>query len=232
MKKVFLSLLVIGSLFLFGSCKKGSQIINDAPRADVYQALKLDEVEKGRKLVGNTNAPYYDVKVSNDLTGTLFYQTIEVTEYVEKNHSINLKPIAFAESFANGTNPTLVELVNILNNKDYGIKKEALGVNLVEDANSAYLLGKLTTTNTITIPESFEGNTLVVVYLPIYGIYFNSGEAFQNVFLMMPVYYSLTTNENVSVIVGDIKNYQCDDSILVEINRGVYVLPSNASSAK
>ena len=158
MKKIFLSLLVISTLFLFASCKKGNNIISDAPRADVYQALSLQGVETGRKLVGNTNPPYYDVKVSNELTSTLFYQTINVTEYVEKNHSINLKPIAFNETFANSANETLVELISILNNKDYGIKKEDLGVNLVENNNSAYLLGNLTTTMKYFRPHNISSN--------------------------------------------------------------------------
>ena len=230
MKKILGSLLLIFVLVGFTACKGGNAIVVDNPSDEISEALSLSDVKNGTALNvdKDTTAPYYDVKVSNDISSSLFYQTINVDTYLNGNQtSVNLKALAFNVDFTNSTNTTLIELIKILNDEKEGISKEDLGVDLLDDNNSDYLLGKITPTNNVAVPtgilSSSEEVQLVVVYLPIYGVYYNSAENFTNVFLLVPVYYAFAETSNVSNYTGTIKNYQC---VLTEVSQGAWVLPS------
>ena len=73
MKKILGSLLLIFVLVSFSSCKGEAKIIVDTPSDEITTALNLADVKNGKALNANRGkAPYYDVKVSNDLTGSLF----------------------------------------------------------------------------------------------------------------------------------------------------------------
>ena len=231
MKKILGSLLLIFLLVSFTSCGKKETSIADNPSTEIATALNLTDVKNGKALNANRGkAPYYDVKVSNDLTGSLFYQTINVNSLIgEKTKSVNLKPLVFSESFADSTNATLAEFIKIMNDKTNGITKESLGIDLVDDDYSNYLTGNLTATNEVTIPAGVKADNvdqvqLVVVYAPVYGIYKNSEEYYIYVYLMMPVYYAFTNTSTVSNYTGSIKNFQCQ---VVEVSQNVWVLPSN-----
>ena len=231
MKKILGSLLLICLLFSFTSCKKKNETIVDNPSTEIVTSLGLEAVKNGTALnVNRGKAPYYDVKVSNDLAGSLFYQTINVnSEITESTKSINLKPLAFTTTFADSTNATLAEFIKIMNDATNGITKEKLGVNLVDDDYSNYLTGNLTATNAVNVPagvkvDNVDQLQLVVVYAPVYGIYYNSEEYHINVYLMVPVYYAVASTSNVSNYTGSIKNFHCE---LTEVTKGVWVLPSN-----
>ena len=231
MKKILGSLLLICLLFSFTSCKKKNETIVDNPSTEIVTSLGLEAVKNGTALnVNRGKAPYYDVKVSNDLAGSLLYQTINVnSEITESTKSINLKPLAFTTTFADSTNATLAEFIKIMNDATNGITKEKLGVNLVDDDYSNYLTGNLTATNAVNVPagvkvDNVDQLQLVVVYAPVYGIYYNSEEYHINVYLMVPVYYAFASTSNVSNYTGSIKNFQCE---LTEVTKGVWVLPSN-----
>ena len=232
MKKILGSLLLIFVLVSFSSCKGEAKIIVDTPSDEITTALNLADVKNGKALNTDkdTSVAYYDVRVSNDIAGSLFYQTINVNEYVSNKISFNLKPLAFNQTFANSANPTLAELINILNSETEGISKEDLGIDLVDDDNSNYLVGNLTPVNKIDFPSNIEANSadqiqLVVVYMPIYGVFYNSSKQYTNVFLMMPVYYAITNTSTVSNYTGIVKNYQC---VLEEVAQNVWVLPSKS----
>ena len=231
MKKILGSLLLIFVLVSFTGCKGGSSIVVDNPSDEISETLKLSEVKNGKALNvdKDTTAPYYDVKVSQTIGESLFYQIVDVDAYLgNEKTSINLKPLAFNVDFTNSANTTLIELIKILNDEKEGISKEDLGVELLDDEHSDYLLGKLNPVNNISIPSDIQSNSedkvqLVVVYLPIYGIYYNSAENFTNIYLMVPVYYAFTTASNVTNYVGTMKNYKC---VLTEVSQGNWVLPS------
>ncbi len=232
MKKILSSLLLIFLMVSFTSCKKKDVTIVDNPKTEIVQTLNLNDVKNGTPLNANRGkAPYYDVKVSNNVSSSLFYQTINVHSVVNENTSnVNLKPLVFSAEFANPANPTLAEFIKIMNDKTNGITKEKLGVDLVDDDYSNYLTGNLTATNAVEVPANVKSDAadqlqLVVVYVPVYGIYYNSEEYHINVFLMVPVYYAFTNTSTVSNYTGSIKNFQCND--LVEVAQGIYVLPSN-----
>ena len=232
MKKILGSLLLIFVLVSFSSCKREAKIIVDTPSDEITVALGLADVKNGKALNvdKDTSAAYYDVRVSNDLTGSLFYQTINVNEYVSNDISFNLKPLIFNQYLANSANTTLAELINILNSETEGISKEDLGIDLVDDENSNYLVGNLTPVNNIEFPANIEANSadqvqLVVVYMPIYGVYYYSSKQYTNVFVMVPVYYAITNTSTVSNYVGSVKNYQCT---LQEVAQNVWVLPSKS----
>ena len=233
MKKIICSLLLIFLLVSFTSCKSDNVSIVDNPKTEILEALKLNDVKNGTELNANRGkAPYYDVKISNDVKGSLFYQTINVnSEVSEKTKVLNLKPLVFSASFADPANATLAEFLTIMNDQTNGITKEKLGVSFADDDNSDYLVGKLTAENTISVPSNLTFDNadpvqLVVVYIPVYGIFVSGEDYNTNVYLMMPVYYAFATTSTVSnYITEDIKNFQCDE--LVEAEQGVWVLPSN-----
>ena len=231
MKKILGSLLLIFLLVSFTSCKNKEATIVDNPSTEIVTALNLEDVKNGKALNANRgNAPFYDVKVSNDLTGSLFYQTININSLIGENtQSVNLKPLAFSQTFVDPANTTLAEFVKLMNDKTNGITKESLGVTFVEDKYSECLAGKVSSKYEVSIPADIKANDadpvqIVVVYAPVYGIYKNSEEYYIYVYLMMPVYYAFTNASNVSYYTGTIKNYQCPT---VEISQGVWVLPSN-----
>ena len=92
-----------------------------------------------------------------------------------------------------------------------------------------YLTGNLTAINEVNVPANLTATDadqlqLVVVYIPVYGIYYNSEKNHTNVYLMVPVYYAFTNTSTVSNYVGSLKNFQCE---LVEAAQNVWVLPSN-----
>ena len=232
MKKILGSLLLIFLLVSFTSCKKSEVTIVDNPSTEIATALNLEAVKNGKALnVNRGKAPYYDVKVSNDLTGSLFYQTINVNSLVnEKTKSVNLKPLVFSEAFANPANATLAEFIKIMNDKTNGITKESLGITLVDDDYSNYLTGNLTATNEVKVPggvkvDNVDQLQLVVVYAPVYGIYYNSEDYHINVYLMVPVYYAFANTSTVANYTGSIKN--CTEYCqVVEVSQNVFVLPS------
>lgn len=233
MKKILGSLLLIFVLVSFASCKGGDKIIVDTPSDAIANALNLADVKSGDALNvdKDTQQPYFDVRVSKTISSSLFYQTINVNSYIEKEvDCINLKPLAFNQTFTQAANPTLVELINILNDKTEGISKEDLGVELLDDDYSGYLVGNMTPLNPVEIPEGIEQNPadqiqLVVVYLPIYGIYYYNADQYTNVYLMMPVYYAFTNTSKTKDYVGTVKNYQC---VLEQVAQDVWVLPSKS----
>ena len=225
MKKILGSLLLVFLLVSFTSCKNNKVTIMDNPSEEVATALNLTAVKEGKALnVNRGKAPYYDVKVSNDVADSLFYQVINVDKNAK---NVNLKPIAFNTSFADSTNATLTEFVKIMNDETNGITKASLGVDLLDDDNSEFLTGKISAVNTVTVPQTLEANSdgkvqLVVVYIPVYGIYYNSDDYHINVFLMVPVYYAFA-NESISAYTGSIEEYKCE---LIEASQNVWVLPS------
>ena len=233
MKKILGSLLLIFVLVSFTSCKRGEKVIVDNPSDEIATTLNLVEVKNGNALNTDkdTSSAYYDVRVNKDIASSLFYQVQDVNMYIEdKTKSFDLKPLAFNATFAVSTNTTLAELIDILNSDKYGIDKADLGVDLLDDDNSDYLVGKLTTKNSVSIPEGLVANSedkvnLVVVYLPIYGIYYYNKDQYVNVFLMVPVYYAFANQSTVSNYTGTIKecNFQ-----LTEIAQGIFVLPSKS----
>ena len=231
MKKILGSLLLIFVLVSFTSCKSNEVTIVDNPSTEIVSALGLEAVKNGTALnVNRGKAPYYDVKVSNDLTGSLFYQTVNINaEITEKTGGINLKPLAFTSTFADSTNAALAEFIKIMNDATNGITKEKLGINLVDDDHSEYLVGNLTAKKEITIPadakiDNADPLQIVVVYVPVYGIYYNSDDYHINVYLLVPVYYAFANTSTVANYTGSIKNYQCQ---LTEASKDVWVLPSN-----
>lgn len=232
MKKILVSLLLIFVLVGFVSCKSDNEPIKDTPSDEINAALNLGAVKNGRSLNTDkdTSVAYYDVRVSNDLTNSLFYQVVNVNEYINDSTTFNIKPLAFNQAFVNPANPTLVELINILNSETEGLTKEDLGVDLPVGENSNYLIGNLTPLNTIAVPSNLETNEedevkLVVVYMPIYGVYQNTTKDYQNVYLMIPVYYALTVQSSVSTYVGTVAEKKLE---LVEVAQDVWVLPSKS----
>ena len=234
MKKILVSLLLIFVLVGFVSCKSDNEPIKDSPSDGITADLNLGAVKNGKSLNTDkdTSKAYYDVRVSEDLTNSLFYHEVEINQYINSSSTINIKPLAFNQAFANSANTTLVELINILNSETEGLTKEDLGIDLPVGEYSNYLIGNLTPLNTIEVPSDLEADEndevkLVVVYMPIYGVYQNTTKDYQNVYLMIPVYYAWAKTSSVSTYVGTVKNYSLE-SKFVEIAQGVWVLPSKS----
>ena len=88
MKKILCSLLLIFVIVSLTGCKSGKDIIIDEPSSAINQALNLTALKDGTALNvdKDTTAPYYDVKVSKEISSSLFYQSININIIIQSHH--------------------------------------------------------------------------------------------------------------------------------------------------
>lgn len=215
------------------SCSSGSKrsVIRDNPSDAMIEELRLNDVQNGKSL--NTgldrSKEYYDILVAEDTKSSLFYQTIDLDEYV----SNRLKQIDLKVLYFNADIPTndVVGFLKEMNSAEYGLNSTKLGIQFNEKENvSAALFTKLAITCSVKLPKDFEVKEndsiqLVVAYLPVYCIYNDGTQEYTKVFLVVPVYYAFTYQSTLSDYTSSMKEVQLN---LVKPNEKeeVYLLPS------
>lgn len=202
MKKIIFTFLVIINLILFTSCGSGKSQraqIFDEPETTLSQQLKLDSVKNGVSLNSSLdkNKAYYDVKIANDASSTLFYTATNIDSYLNDRLSkITVSMLKFNTS----ANVEYTGFINEMNNKDYGLSESKIGYDFTNDNNS--FMSRIALSQTLSIPNDYKANendsaVLVVVYLPVYCVYNDGSQDYNRVFLMVPVYYEFTNQSKV-----------------------------------
>lgn len=215
MKKL---LMVLSIFMVIGlcSCSSGAkrEIVRDNPENNIKEALNLSSVSNGKSLNKDLDKSkaYYDVLVSEDLSSSIFYQTIDLDQYLTEH----FKQININALFFTGKVPTtdVQGFLGELNNKDYGLNEESVGVTFEkEDKVSSTLFNNLSLKYSVVLPENYsvkenDKTKLVVAYLPTYCIYNDGKEDYTKVYMFVPVYYAFTYQSEVANYTGDLLNYQ------------------------
>lgn len=230
MKKLGMGLAIFMLICLCG-CAGGTkrQPIGDNPRADIRADLNLDAVQNGVSLNSELDRTmaYYDVLVASDIKSSLFYQKINLDEYIESNRlkQIDLKVLYFN---ANIPSNDVVNFLKEMNQEEYGINATKLGVNFKEEENvSSALYKKFSILTSVSLPKDFtlkesDPIELVVAYLPVYCIFNDGTQDYTKVFLFVPVYYAFTYQSSSSEYTLDLKEYPLE----LEKVDNAYLLPS------
>lgn len=238
---VFLLLMMI-CLTSCGSKEEGRKKIIDSPATEISSALGLDNVKSGVSIAGeiDTTQSYWDVKIAQDLEGSLFYQTIDIEDVInDKLKQVIIKPLFFHRSLYS---EDLSQFCIILNSAAEMAKRN-VEVSFVENEYSKLLLGTeneqgeaiagtISPALKINLPENYkkvenDPAKLIVVYVPIYGVFNDGVEDYTNVFVMVPVYYAFAYESNIATYTSGIKNYEPVFNKYLDNNGNeIYLLPS------
>ena len=214
MKKIT-CLITVLILILLTSCSGGGSertYIHDDPEASLKEALALDSVQNGKVIntVTDKNMAYVEVFVAENASETLFYQTIDLDDYLdERFKQINLHILYF-----NGGIPTsdADAFINTMNAEENGLASK---VGKTFNQKGVTLFNELAISKNTNLPENYEvvendPTKLVVVYLPTYCVYSDGSQIYTRVFIMVPVYYAFTYASGVDEYVNGIKQYQIE----------------------
>lgn len=215
MKKLALVLMLLITVCLTGCKSDKREAIIDLPSTEISTALNLDSVKNGKSINSeiDKSGNFIDVKVAKDTEASLFYDIIELDEYLNKLFKgINLNVLLFN----NKVSGDVLRFVAELNNKDYGITAESIGKNFTVDDNSGVFFKNIATTKNVSLPKGYDTseekeNAIVVVYLPVYCIYNENSTDYTKIFMLVPVYYNFTYVSGNSVEdanVTGMTNYQ------------------------
>lgn len=202
MKKLTLVVMLLMTIFLVSCGSSERQAVVDFIETPAYEELKLDSVKNGVSINSNldkSKESYVDIKIASNAKDTLVYDVIKLDDYLNKDFKgINVKVLFFNDGLYS---QDLAKFLLELNNEEYGLSDEKIGVNFTEDACSKKLYGDIDSSISINLPkeydlESAKDNVLVVAYLPVYCIYNESNQDYTKIFLLVPVFYSLTYNDN------------------------------------
>lgn len=198
MKKILALLLMVASLTL-ASCggKKDDTKRIDQPNEQIALDLKLEDVKNGNSIVevDTSKKEYYDIKMAQDANSTLFVYNVMIDDQFESNGSLirdaQVKPLIFTNKIHE---EEAIEICSTVFDPKEGITKEELGVSFdiiartnwvasisLEDAYNAY------------INNDVRNNCISIVYLPVLVEHVENSKSVLEIFVMMPVYYEVTT---------------------------------------
>lgn len=217
MKKLAMILSIFMVIVLCSCSNKATrEVIRDNPSNEIKTALSLDAVLNGNSLNQNldTSKAFSDVKIATDAKNTIFYQTIDLDEYMnDRFKQIQLKVLYF-----NGRIPSddADAFLKEMNHSEYGLTEDKLGVSFTKTENmSSDLFGKISLKYTLSLPKDFsvkenDAAKLVVAYLPTYCVYNDGSQDFTRVFLLVPIYYAFTYASSLDSYTSGLKNYQLE----------------------
>lgn len=237
MKKIIVFLFAFVSILLV-SCGKKDEIAprRDNPHTDNVELLDLDLVKNGNAVVDTDTsaANYYLVKVASDLNKSLFVYETELDETFEYHINrkenithVSISALTFSSEIQEAEASTIISTVFA----EDGINKDKL--ELANELNTS-----ATGATTVAIKDFFDayknenvkGNKLITVYLPTYTERYVEGSFVLGVYVMVPVYYEIVSNDvKASNVIDSIKKPElkfCEDDSSTDINESL-LLASN-----
>lgn len=208
---------MVCSIFMLiglSSCgtKAKREVIRDYPQKALAEALNLNQVQNGKSLHKDLDKSkaYSDVLIAENPKDTLFYQTIELDEYMnDRFKQINLKILYFNDQIPS---TDAASFMTEMNHKEYGITEDFIGHTFKStEGYSETLFGKLSLAYGVKLPKEYSSKeedkaTLVVAYLPTYCIYNDGTQDYTKVFIFVPVYYAFTYESSVKEYTEGIKH--------------------------
>lgn len=209
MKKIFVFLFAFVSILLV-SCKKDTEIVTrrDNPHDDNVAALNLGDVKSGVEL-SNTDtsaSSYYSIKTATNLSDSLFVFETDLDETFEyhKNRGEKVKEASiYILSFsAEITDEEVLGILSAISSSD--ISDDKLG--LSADLNVSFR--GTTTTNIVDYYDAYKnddvkGNKIKTIYLPTYVERVVDSKTVLAVYVMVPVYYEVISNNKAASNVFD-----------------------------
>ena len=237
MKKILVCLFVFASILLV-SCGKKDELEprRDNPHTDNVELLDLNSVKDGNAVIDTDTsaANYYLVKASANLNKSLFVFETELDEVFEYHLNrketiteVNISALTFSSEIEEAEASAIISTVFAEN----GVNKDKLG--LANDINTS--ASGATTANIKDFynaykNENVKNNKLITVYLPTYTERYVDGSFVLGVYVMVPVYYEIVSdNVKASNAFDGINTPElkfCEDDAETAINESL-LLASN-----
>lgn len=207
MKKILSVLLLVMTIVLASCGQKDTKVTTriDNPSADTIASLKLDSVKNGKAIkVTEEDDNYYIIKIAEDAKSTLFAHHTLLDEIIEKSindkrtfEAVNVAPLVFTSQINSyEVNEIMAEIFDAKT----GITKESLGVDFDLRTNKKWS-AELSCENIVNAYKNSNqrNNYASKIYLPMFVEHYEKNEATLKVFVMVPIYYELTTiTDNVN----------------------------------
>lgn len=204
MKKI-LSLFLIAISILLVSCGKKDTVVatrKDNPTAESIESFKLESVKNGKTIkTVEEDKNYYVIKIAEDAKSTLFAHHTAIDNLIEEHKTlfktVKISPLSFTNTFNSyEVNEIMAEVFD----SKTGITKELLGVDFDLKANKKWVIEiKCNDVVDAYLNDNQKNNYVSKVYLPMYVEHYENNEPTLKAYVMVPVYYALTTiNDDVN----------------------------------
>lgn len=223
--KKYLIIILLAFTIVLTSCGGGSKDTNtriDEPSNELYTALNLESVENGKtiKEVDTTKSEYYSIKIAEDAKSTLFVYSTNIDAMIEAQgthlESFNVNPLTFSSQI---TTTETTKIMSELFDTETGITSETLGVDFNLKASTKWTRSiDADVVVDAYFNQNQRNNCVAIVYLPVQVEHVESSKTTLKVFVMIPVYYEITTYVD-GVIQGDaFKNIPTQNFTFTEDN--------------
>lgn len=204
MKKI-LSIFLIAISVLLASCgKKDTETTTriDNPSAETVASLKLEDVKNGKAIKEVSDAEdYYVIKIANDAKASMFAHNTALDELIEANKkllkTVNVSPLVFTSQIKEEEKTAIMKEVY---DSKTGITKASLGVDFELKSAKKWTV-ELNCSDVVDayLNSNQKNNNISKIYLPLYVERYAKNELTLKVYVMLPVYYALTTiNDGVN----------------------------------
>lgn len=204
MKKI-LSIFLIAISVLLASCgKKDTETTTriDNPSAETVASLKLEDVKNGKAIKEVSDAEdYYVIKIANDAKASMFAHNTALDELIDVNKkllkTVNVSPLVFTSQIKEEEKTAIMKEVY---DSKTGITKASLGVDFELKSAKKWTV-ELNCSDVVDayLNSNQKNNNISKIYLPLYVERYAKNELTLKVYVMLPVYYALTTiNDGVN----------------------------------
>lgn len=197
MKKI-LTVFVLMLTLVLASCgtTQDTSIRKDNPSSEMNTLLGLDSVKNGKSIneVDTSSKDYYNIKLAEDKKSSLFVYNCMIDSVLKESEErlrfLTVNPLIFTADF------TVDETTKIAGDLYSVLTKEYLGVGF--DINVSSSWG--TTIDAKDVMQAYvdgqRDNSISIVYLPVYVEHYQNSQMVLSAFVIMPVYYEVTTFSN------------------------------------
>lgn len=194
MKKI-LTVFVLMLTLVLASCgtTQDNSLRKDNPSSEMSELLGLDSVKSGSNIteVDVVSKDYYNIKLAEDKKSSLFVYNCLIDSILEESEErlrfLTVNPLIFTADF------TVDETTKIAGNLYSVVNKEYLGVGF--DINVSSSWG--TTIDAKDVMQAYvdgqRDNCISIVYLPAYVEHYQNNQMVLSAYVIMPVYYEMTT---------------------------------------
>ena len=198
MKKILATCIVLFMAIFMTSCKKNEETVKvtDFPLDSVVEDLKLNDVKNGNSIteVDKSSKEYYDIKIASNKKDTLFTVVTNIDSIIKDNgdhfRSATVYPLTFTGELSDSIKSGIMNCVFStakLDNAMIGFEKEL-------NMSTSWGLNVDVSRAVENYNNNIKNNQIAVVYIPTYVSYVKDGVELVSCYVMIPVYYEVTTS--------------------------------------